>query len=46
MATKEEEGGMNWDIGAGIYTLLHIKQVTNENTLYTKWNSTECSVVP
>ena len=25
---------MNWEIGINIYTLLYIKQITNENLLY------------
>ena len=45
MAIKEEEGWMNWEIGAGIYTLLHIKQVTNENILYSTGNSTQYPVI-
>ena len=40
-------GGMNWEIGIDIYTLLIlcIKQITNENLLYSTGNSTQCSVV-
>ena len=29
-------GGMNWEIGIDIYTLIHIKQITNKNLLYKK----------
>ena len=38
---------MNWEIGTDIYTLLIlcIKQITNENLLYSTGNSTQCSVV-
>ena len=36
---------MNWEIGTDIYTLLCIKQITNENLLYSTGNSTPCSVV-
>ena len=32
-------GGMNWEIGIDIYTLLCIKQITNENLLYSTGNS-------
>ena len=32
--------GMNWDIGIDIYTLLCMKQITNENLLYSTENST------
>ena len=49
MDTKEEkgEGGMNWEIGTDIYTLLIlcIKQITNENLLYSPGNCTQCSGV-
>ena len=46
MGTKGEGGGgMNWQIGIDIYTLPCIKQVTNENLLYSTGNSTWCSVV-
>ena len=37
MDTKGEmKSGVNWEIGIGIYTLLilSIKQITNENLLY------------
>ena len=42
-----QEGGMNWEIGIDIHTLLILclKQVTNENLLYRTGNSTRCSVV-
>ena len=36
---------LNWEIGIDIYTLLCIKEITNENLLYTMGNSTQCSVV-
>ena len=31
-------GGMNWEIGVDIYTLICIKWVTNEKLLYKKIN--------
>ena len=31
-------GGMNWEIGIDIYTLICIKQMTNKNLLYKKIN--------
>ena len=36
MDTKVESGGMNWEIGTGIYTLLilQIKYITTENLLF------------
>ena len=46
MVTKwGREGGMNWEIGIDIYAVLYIKQITNENLLYSIGNSTQCSVV-
>ena len=35
---------MQQEIGIDIYTILCIKQVTNENQLYGTRNSTQCSV--
>ena len=35
-------GGMNWEIGINIDTLLCIKLMTNENLLYSTGNSTQC----
>ena len=34
-----KEGGMNWEIGIDMYTLLCIKQLTTENLLYSTGNS-------
>ena len=34
----EGGGGMNWEIGIDIYTLIYIKWITNENLLYKKTN--------
>ena len=31
-------GGMNWEIGIDIYTLIYIKWITNKNPLYKKIN--------
>ena len=28
------DGGMNWEIGIDIYTLIYIKWITNKNLLY------------
>ena len=39
-------GGMNWEIGTDKYTLLSIKQITNENLLCSTGNSTQFSVGP
>ena len=30
---RQGEGGMNWEIGIDIYTLLRIKKITNKNLL-------------
>ena len=43
MDTKGEKG--NWETGTDIYKLLYIKQITNENLLYSTENSTQCSMV-
>ena len=34
----ERGGGMNWEIGIDIYTLICIKWITNKNLLYKKIN--------
>ena len=43
----KREGGMNWEIGIDIYTLLILcmKQMTNENVLYSSGTLTSGSVV-
>ena len=46
----EKRGGMNWEIGINIrkpniYILLCIKQITDENLLYSTGNSTQYPVV-
>ena len=43
----EGQGGMNWEMGTDIFTLLiqSIRQITNEDLLYSTGNSTGCSVV-
>ena len=40
-----KRGGINWEIGIDIYTLLYIKQITNKNLLYSTGNSTQYSVM-
>ena len=37
--------GLNWETGIGVYTLLRIKWITNENLLYTTGNSTQNSAM-
>ena len=36
------KGGINWETVIGIYTLLCIKEITNETLLYYTGNSTLC----
>ena len=38
-------GGINWEIGIDIYTLLCIKQITNKDLLYSTKKSTQYSVM-
>ena len=38
-------GGINWEIGTDQYTLLHIKQETNKDLLYSTENPTEYCVM-
>ena len=47
MASKGEgrEGGINWEYGIDIYTLLYIKEINNKDLLYSTGNSTQYSVI-
>ena len=47
MFTKGERGwgGINWELGIHIYTLLWIKQITNRDLLYSTGDSTQYSVI-
>ena len=46
MDTKWGGGaGWDWEIRFDVYTLLCVKQITNENRLCSTGNSTQCSVV-
>ena len=38
-------GGINWEIGIDIYTLLYIKYTTNKDLLYSTGNSTQHTVM-
>ena len=40
-----EVSGMNWEIGTDIYTPLYIKQITNENLLYSTASSAQLSAL-
>ena len=42
---EERWGEMSWESGIDIYTLLCIKQITNENLLSSTGTSTQCSMV-
>ena len=46
MVTKGEMGGgINWEIGIDIYTLLYIEQIPNKNLPYSTGNPTQYSVM-
>ena len=45
MVTRGGGGGINWEIGIDIYTLLHIKQTNNKDLMYSTGNSTQSSVM-
>ena len=46
MVTRGKEGGgINWEIGIAIYTLLYIKWINNKPLLYSTENSTQYSVM-
>ena len=38
-------GGLNWEAGTDIYTLLYIKQITNKDVLYSTGYSTQYSIM-
>ena len=38
-------GGINWDIGTDIHTLLYIEQITSKNLPYGTGNSTQYPVM-
>ena len=40
---ERKRGGINWETGTDIYTLLYIKQVTGKNLIYSTENSTQYS---
>ena len=46
MVTKGEDGGgIIWEIGIDIYTLLYIKQIINKDLPYSLRNSAQYSVM-
>ena len=38
-------GGINWEVGIDIYTLLYMKEITKKCLLYNTGNSTQYSVM-
>ena len=38
-------GGIDWEFGIDMYTLLYLKQITNKDLLYSTGNSAQYSVV-
>ena len=42
---RENVGGLNWETGIDIHTLLYIKQIINKNLQYSTRNSTQYSVM-
>ena len=38
---KGSGGGMDWDFGIDMYTLLYLKWITNKDLLYSTGNSTQ-----
>ena len=44
-AKRERGGGINQEFGININTLLHIKQITNKDLLYSTGNSTQYSII-
>ena len=47
MATRGEEwgGGIDWEFGIDMYTLLYLKWITNKDLLYSTGNSAQYSVI-
>ena len=40
-----EEGGIDWEFGMNMYTMLSLKQITNKDVLYSTGNSTQYSAI-
>ena len=38
-------GGIGWEFGTDMYTLLYLKQITNKDLLYSTGNSAQYSVI-
>ena len=41
MVTKKNGGGIVWEFGIHMYTLLYLKWITNKDLLYTTGNSAQ-----
>ena len=42
---EKEGGGIDWEFGIDMYTLLHLKQITDKDLLYSTGNSAQYSVI-
>ena len=42
---KRERGGIDWGFGIHTYTLLYLKQIANQELLYSTGNSAQYSVI-
>ena len=38
-------GGIDWEFGTDMYTLIYLKQITNKDLLYSTGNSAQSSVI-
>ena len=45
MVTREWQGGIHWEIGIDINTLLYVKQINNKDLLYSTGNSPQYYVI-
>ena len=45
MVIRDMEGGINWEVGIDMYTLLYVKHITNKDLLYGTGNSTQFSLM-
>ena len=45
MVTGGVGGGIDWEFGIDMYTLLYLKWITNKDLLYSTGNSAQYSVI-
>ena len=45
MVIKGEGGGIDWELGIDMYTLLYLKQITNKVLLYSTGSTAQYSVI-